>query len=159
MQPYVAVLWVLIMAFWCLIIGDILLDRRAQNRRRIRAQVELEEQFLATQGQMTARQIKAKELARHIFGPKAFEQVQARGYVEVPSQFYPGWKYRITRPPHGVVLLDNHKNQRAFICINADAELPSDDQFVTLYLIAKYDEERLNAVGKFAWEQVLHAYR
>lgn len=98
---------------------------------------------------------KAENLLLHVIGKAAFARMLETGYVEIPSKRYSGI-YRIHQDAQrGVQLVkaDAPLIPIATICISTlpGEYLPAADQLVTLYMIAKYDEERLHTTGVVSW--------
>lgn len=89
-------------------------------------------------------------MVQHILGPHDYEFLLAHGYIDVPSKRYaPGSVYRIKRDAqHGVVLYQDNHLVFSLCVLVPYPEFPQDDQFITLYMIAKYREYDLLNVGR-----------
>lgn len=166
---------VILGAAFALFIANIIADIAANNRRLARLQAQaggmqtaynrelhaLEEarRTMDLSAQLQA-QATAADLVEHVLGPAEYAKFMEFGYVEMPSKHRKGHTLRIMRDAaHGVQLMEHgtpyagEHNYMAGICIlvNYEPPLPRDDQFLTLYLIAKYDERRIWNTGQVGW--------
>jgi hypothetical protein len=153
----------LLWALLCMILVVIAFLSERVTRRELRREVELlaqqQRMRVLAQQQTNMEALSASEratqLARHVLGPKAFDQLTKNGYLDVPSTRRSAISYRIQHEgPRGIpeVLVMRGRLHAGNICIIPldHAILPSFDQFITIYLIAKYDEQRLWEVGKYS---------
>lgn len=134
------------------VVSDSVLDRR--RLRELEAEYEME-RLKMLQAMDSNVEAKAESLLLHVIGKAAYMKMMETGYIELPSKRHSG-RYRIHRDARrGVQLIDGGDLAipTASICIYAapDEVLPTADQLVTLYMIAKYDEHRLHTTGVVQW--------
>lgn len=105
----------------------------------------------------------AEKLARHVLGPKAFDQLKTNGFLDVSSTHHHLITYRIEHlgkvySPQVHVMKDSNLGtyRAGSLCILPldNGNLPAFDQFLTIYLIAKHDERRLLQVGIYSGEDL-----
>ena len=103
--------------------------------------------------------LRAREVARATLGDTLWETLERQGYLDVPSQVWPGLTYRLrvgrrieVRCEPGV------KNpwRYSFLCINPTYPLPEEEFFAQLYLYARDREDIiLKVAAPQPWDQAL----
>lgn len=102
---------------------------------------------------------RAREVARGTLGEDLWRQLQAQGYLEVPSQRHPGMRYRLRigrrieiRCAEGVV----SPWPERFLCINPTYPLPEEEFFAHLYLYVRdREDEVIRVAAPQPWDQLL----
>jgi hypothetical protein len=106
-----------------------------------------------------AARTRAEEIARLTLGDDLWARVRRVGYVDLPSQRYPGVTYRLrvgrrieVRCAPGV----QPPWRQPFLCINPTYPLPEAEFFAHLYLYARDSEDELIRVAApQPWDQPL----
>lgn len=112
-----------------------------------------------TQADYAEARERAREVARATLGDALWTKLQRQGYLDLPSQVYPGVTYRLrvgrrieVRCARGV----RSPWPYPYLCINPTYPLPEEEFFAHLYL---YVRDREDIVVKVAapqpWDQAL----
>jgi hypothetical protein len=102
---------------------------------------------------------RAREVARATLGEQLWQQLEQRGYLELPSRCYPGVTYRLrvgrrievrcqagVRPPW----------PQPYLCINPTYPLPELEFFSHLYLYVRdREDEIIRVAAPQPWDQSL----
>jgi hypothetical protein len=106
-----------------------------------------------------AARARAREVARTTLGDAIWEALQQQGYLELPSQVFPGVTYRLrvgrrievrcapgVRPPW----------RQPYLCINPVYPLPEEEFFAHLYLYVRdREDEIIRVAAPQPWDQAL----
>ncbi|MBX6341983.1 MAG: hypothetical protein IRY97_05950 [Thermomicrobiaceae bacterium] len=101
----------------------------------------------------------AQEVARLTLGDELWDQLQAKGYLDVPSRRFPGVTYRLrvgrrieVRAAPGV----RRPWQFPYLCINPVYPLPEEEFFAHLYLYVRdCEDEVIRVAAPQPWDQPL----
>lgn len=101
----------------------------------------------------------AREVARSTLGEELWNQLQRRGYLELPSRLYPGVSYRL-RVGMRIEVRCRPGIQSPwpfrFLCINPTYPLPEEEFVAQLYLYLRDNEEEVVRVAApQPWDQQL----
>jgi len=115
--------------------------------------------FGFTDHDYAAAKTRAEEVARLTLGDEVWLQVKRRGFVELPSQRFPGVIYRLrvgrrieVRCKPGVEPPWRHP----FLCINPTSPLPEAEFFAHLYLYVRdHEDEVIRVAAPQPWDQAL----
>ena len=89
-------------------------------------------------------------LLEHVLGETEYRSLMRNGWIDIPSRKYKHRFFRIFRQINGVHVFDegiNTSHLCIFMAPHWGDSFPMEDAVIGLYLIAKYDELRLYAIG------------
>jgi hypothetical protein len=102
---------------------------------------------------------RAEEVARATLGDDLWTEVRRRGYLDVPSQRFPGVTYRMRVGRRIEVRCDpgvRNPWPMSFLCINPEYPLPEAEFFAQLYLYVRDREDViLRVAAPQPWDQAL----
>ena len=115
--------------------------------------------FGFTRSDYRAARRRAEEVARTTLGEERWDQVQRRGYLDVPSRRYPGITYRLrvgrrieVRCAPGV----QSPWPFPYLCINPRYPLPEAEFFAHLYVYVRdQEDEIIRVAAPQPWDQEL----
>jgi hypothetical protein len=103
---------------------------------------------------------RAEALARHLLTPAELQQLEARGYLDVPSGLIAGRVYRVPASPGLVTVLEGGEPVMR-LCLQPTRKLPAREQILVHKLLLEGAEDdywqRANRISRGWWRAVSDA--
>lgn len=102
---------------------------------------------------------RARDVARATLGDELWSSLQRRGFLDLPSQVFPGLTYRLRVGRRIEVRCANDASSpwpERYLCINPTYPLPEEEFFAHLYLYVRdREEEIVRVAAPQPWDQAL----